>query len=378
MFTLQEALEAIKNKPEFRCNEREYGYVIDYAVAFTESFKGSTPRETLILQNLRGTCFDHSGKIIRLAYHKFHNLNENAEYAEENFPLGVPHVVQEKLDGSMITPIPMPDGSWKFGTRAGVTEVADKAMALLKSWEVGSYQKYAAYVKLIESMLAVNHTVIFEFCSREQRIVIDYPEPFLAVTGVRCNETGEYKSNRTLRWFVQNPRIIVARTISDHHGLGDLAKKVSGLLGEEGVVVKFDDGRFVKIKATDYCLKHRALDGLRNEKDVLQLVLKNELDDVLPLVTPEVRDRLVAYNESVWYRLNLAQQEMVGCFDRLKHLTSKKEFAEMVKDSVYKQGLFKMYDGKNYQLKDFVLTKCGSSTDVESVRWLIGKSYLEF
>jgi RNA ligase len=378
MFTLQEALEAIKNKEEFRCNEREFGFVIDYTVAFAESFKGSTPRETLILQNLRGTCFNHAGKIIRLGYHKFHNLNENAEYAEENFSFGDAHVVQEKLDGSMVTPIPFSEGKWMFGTRAGVTDVANKAMDLLNSWRGESPQRFEAYVRLIEAMLAVNYTVIFEFCSREQRIVIDYPDAFLAVTGVRCNETGEYKSNRNLQQFVQNPRIRIARNVSNHQGLKNLATQVAGLQGEEGVVVKFDDGRFVKIKATDYCLKHRALDGLRFEKDVLKLVLLNEVDDVLPLVTPEVRVRLEQYRESVWHRINLAQSELLECFDRLKNLTSKREFANMVKDSPYKSGLFKLYDGKEYHIKDYVLTKCGSASGVESVRWIIGKSFLSF
>ena len=45
----------------------------------------------------------------------------------------------------------------------------------------------------------------------------------------------------------------------------DPTGKVNDLQGEEGVVVKFVDGRYVKIKASDYVMKHRALDGLRLE-----------------------------------------------------------------------------------------------------------------
>jgi RNA ligase len=232
-------------------------------------------------------------------------------------------------------------------------------------------------VTLIEKMIAVNHTVIFEFCSREQRIVIDYPEPFLAVTGIRCNETGVYKANQNLQRFVQNPRIVVAKKVSSHNSIKDLAEHVSGLTDEEGVVVKFDDGRFVKIKAADYVLKHRALDGLRFEKDVLKLVLKNEIDDVLPLVTPEVHTRLVSYRDSVNHRVKMCTDEMNEIFDRLKTAPSRKEFAELVKDSPYRTGLFKMYGGQDYSLTEFLLTKCGSTTDVESVRWIVGKSYLE-
>jgi hypothetical protein len=67
MFTLQEALEAILSKPEFVWNQRDDFSVIDYNVAFKETFIGSTERETMILKNLRGTCFNADGFICSLA-----------------------------------------------------------------------------------------------------------------------------------------------------------------------------------------------------------------------------------------------------------------------------------------------------------------------
>lgn len=377
MFTLNEALEVIKNKPEFVCNERAFGFVIDYNVAFADSFKGANARETLILQNIRGTCFDQHGKIIRLAYHKFHNLNENSDYAEANFQFGESHIVQEKLDGSMITPIPLGDG-WKFGTRAGVTDVADKAQRLLDSWSVNNYQKYLAYTSFIERCLKDELTPIFEFCSREQRIVIDYPEPALVVTGVRSNQNGEYITV-SLRHYVGDPRIDVVRTVSTGtNNISEYAKIVKELKGQEGVVVKFWDGRFCKIKGDDYCLKHRALDGLRFEKDVLRLVLENGVDDVLPLVTEEMKVRLLAYQESVQGNVRAGERELVGLFEKYRNVATKKEFAELVTKSPYKTGLFKMWDGTEYSLAKMVLSKCNSATSVEEVRWLIGKSWNEF
>lgn len=378
MFTLKQALEAIKNKPEFRCNEREFGFVIDYNVSMKDTFVGANPYETEILQNLRGTCFNQDGDIIRLAYHKFHNLNENEKYHESNFDFSEPHTIQEKLDGSMVTPIPnfgRMNSGWEFGTRAGHTDVSKKAHELLNTWQMENPEKYEAYVKFIDGVIRCNMTPIFEFCSRAQRIVIDYPVPKLVLTGVRCNVSGRYIQD--LRLYCTSSVIDVVRKQIGYTELKELAKEVGEMLDQEGVIVKFDDGRFVKIKAADYVLKHRALDGLRFEKDVLKLVLLNEVDDVLPLVTPEVRVRLENYRDSVLHRVQLAQDELQGCFERLSNIKDKKSFAELVKDSPYKNGLFKLYDGKEYHIKDYVLSKCGSITDVESVRWLIGKSYLE-
>ena len=50
----------------------------------------------------------------------------------------------------------------------------------------------------------------------------------------------------------------------------------------------------------------------------------------------------------------------------------------MIKNSPYKTGLFKMWDGREYSLADFVLSKCSTQTTVDEVRWLIGKEYNGF
>lgn len=377
MFTLDEALSAIKDKPEFTVRDRDFGTVIDYNVAFAESFTGDDERSTMILQNLRGTCFNRDGKIISLPYHKFHNLGENAEYHESKFDFSQPHTIQEKLDGSMIRPIPI-NGSWEFGTRAGVTDVAMKAWHLYYAWRTTDYVKYVAYNTLIEDCLDMDLTPMFEFCSREQRIVIDYPEPRLVLTGIRSNSTGGYLSEGIMLQLARDHVDVVKTVLTTQSSIAEFAAGVKELLGEEGVVVKFDDGRFVKIKAADYCLKHRALDGLRFEKDVLKLILSGGIDDVLPLVTPEVKERIEGYRESVHERLEFATRWMLKQFDKYKNLGSKKEFAEAVKDFPLRNGMFKMWDGKEYQLSDFVLTKCGSQTDVDSIRWLIGRTYYSF
>lgn len=376
MFNLTEALAAIKDKPEFAHNYRDGFSVIDYHVAFAETFKGTTERETLILQNLRGTCFDGDGKIIRLAYHKFHNLNENPEYAEANFDFADAHAIHEKLDGSMIAPIPI-GGSFRLGTRAGVTDVSIKAEDLMQLWKETQPDKFDAYTMFMKTCVAFGLTPIFEFCSREQRIVIDYPVPKLVLTGIRDIATGRYVDTDVglAGWSL----IDVVEEKSDIITIKELAAWVRGWIGEEGVVVRFDDGRFVKIKAEDYCLKHKALDGLRFEKDVLALILRNEIDDVLSLVDDKTRDRIEKYQKSVLG--SIAEHDGLMKSAAAKYMsqaTDRAEFAALAKTSAYSVGLFKLYEGKEYSLKDLVALKTGSSSAVDSVRWLIGPSYYSF
>jgi RNA ligase len=379
MFTLNEALQAVADKPEFNHNQRDGFSVIDYNVSFAETFTGKSDRETLILKNLRGTCFDQSGRIISLGFDKFHNLNECDGWRDHEIDFTQPNTALEKLDGSMGRAIPMGDGSYRLGTRAGVTEVSMKMEAFLKTLSNQMQQNYADFIKvcLDESSGAIV-TPIFEYCSRDQRIVLDYVEPRLVLTAMRDTVTGKYVTYSNLVAYARAYELPVVQPLwNNYDSMSIIAEAVRPMVGQEGVVVAFDNGFRVKIKADDYCLKHRALDGLKFEKDVLRLVLQNSLDDVLPLVMDDVKERLITYRDSVQHRLEIARQEMMAVFDRHRNMPSKKEFAEMVRNSPYKTGLFKLWDGKEYSLADYVLTKCNSQTQVDEVRWLIGKSYYD-
>lgn len=374
MFTLEEAKAAIANKPEFSCNAREFGYNIDYHLSMKDTFIGSTDRETLILKNLRGTCFDHVGKIISLAFGKFHNLNECDGWRETDIDFSQKHHVLEKLDGSMIRSIPVL-GGFRLGTRAGITDVSEKAERFLLTL---ASAELAAYRQLFRDSFDNNLTPIFEYCARDQRIVIDYPESMLVLTGIRSNDTGEYVTYNQLVSTAWAYGIrVVQEMMNDKSSLSDLASTVEVLTGAEGVVVTFDSGFRVKIKGKEYCLQHRALDGLRQEKSVLELILRNQIDDVLSLVSKDVQTRVEGYRDSVIKHLALAQLDVEMVFMEIRHL-GRKEFAAEACKSKYKTGLFQMYDGKKYSVADFVLTKCGTQTTVDSVRYYIGPSYLEF
>ena len=160
MFTLQEAQAAIANKPEFKCNEREFGFNIDYVLTMPTTFVGATERETLILKNLRGTCFDKTGKLISLGFDKFHNLNECPGWLDSDINWNEPHYVMLKLDGSMIRPLVV-DGKLRLITRAGITDVAVKAEKYINQLpEIQRKNFQVMCMTLIEQ----GYTPIFEFC----------------------------------------------------------------------------------------------------------------------------------------------------------------------------------------------------------------------
>jgi RNA ligase len=161
--------------------------------------------------------------------------------------------------------------------------------------------------------------------------------------------------------------------------LSELAAFVKGLTDDEGIVIKYANGLFVKIKADDYVLKHRALDGLRSEKDVAALILNDLLDDVLPIVDEKLRERLVNYRASLWQNILDQEDQLQAAWLSIKHLKGNRaEFAREATKHTFRQFLFKMLDGKKVSLREYALLKTGSNASVEENRWLFGKPYLEF
>jgi tRNA splicing ligase len=126
MFTLTEALEAIKNKPEFSVKDKGSYTVIDYNLKQKDTFVGLTEEDSEILLNLRGTAFDNeTGNIIRLGYKTFFNYGEFPEI-DSCLDFSEEHEITQKIDGSCIFPIYSKQGIL-LGTRAGVTDVSKLA-----------------------------------------------------------------------------------------------------------------------------------------------------------------------------------------------------------------------------------------------------------
>lgn len=382
MFTLNQALEVIKDKPEFCHKQRDKFSVIDYYITLENTFVGKTPQETKILENLRGTCFDNKGKIIRLGYHKFMNLNQGPDYSPDKFDFAEDHVIEKKLDGSAIFPIKLESG-FVLGTRAGVTDVSEKATKFLKSMPPKKHLEYNFLIHVC--MDKNNYTPIFEFVSRDNKIVIDYPQSALILTSIRSMDTGEYIDIREfLSQYLSSEIDVVDTVFTNHSNISEFASVVKDLKGEEGVVVKFKSGKFVKIKADEYCAFHKMLDVVKHEKDVLRLVLENKIDDVLPLVSVEMQRRLCTYSQSVlgtiMYHDDYCKDVFIKLYamtgdNRTRFASYMKEYFSNVEYERYSAQIFKHYSGKETSFKNLVLKRCSSSTDVESVRWLIGTSF---
>ena len=373
--TIQDVLDDINGYDEIRVIEKDWYTVINYAVALEDTFQWDPedPHASSIRRECRGLIFDTAtGKLLSRPYQKFFNAGEKEETQLDKINLYEPHVVLEKLDGSMIRPIPTPEG-FILATKAGITDIAEQAEEFIAD--------KPEYTKFIHSSIACGLTPIFEWCSRKNRIVIDYPQDQLILTAVRDKLTGTYLPYPIIVETGKNYNIPVVQAIDGLavQNIELFVKQVREWDDGEGVVVRFDTGHMIKVKADDYVLRHKSKDAISQEKNVLQTILDDSVDDLVPLLTPEDGERIQRFQNAFWASVEDVSYEMAQKF--LSGNTvypDKKDFAvEFVQKKVEPTHAPVMYGMKNGKgsrgiLVEMIEKSLSSQSKIDSARWMWG------
>lgn len=367
---LADVLPAIKDCPEFVVSPRPGGYtVVNYQISTENTFPPVTSREDAIKRECRGLIFDtKTGNILHRRLHKFFNVNERDETQLRHVDFNKHHVILEKLDGSMITPV-WTDEGLRWGTKMGVTEVAGPVEDFVKkNW------KYTAFV---EALAESGTTPIFEWCSRKQRIVVDYPVDQLVLIAMRQNITGAYIGISEMRALASTFDIpVVMEYAGTAQNMEALLASTRSMEDAEGFVVRFDDGHMVKVKGEWYVERHRAKDGIRFEKNVISALLTETIDDLKSFLLDDDRVRVEAYAEKFWDGVFKTARSLEARY-HFGYNANRKTFAvEFVlkQDRCYQGFLFDMYKGGKPLdlLKRYLLAHCGSQTSVDEARWIHG------
>jgi RNA ligase len=152
-------------------------------------------------------------------------------------------------------------------------------------------------------------------------------------------------------------------------------KQVREWESDEGVVIRFDSGRMVKIKADDYVLRHRSKDAISREKNVLQTIVDDAVDDLVPLLTPEDAARLKAFQNSFWMGLDDVGTTIHDLYRALDQGQEQKEFAmSVMKDTPKHLQNFMFGLRRGVPVRDLLIEQIGKSlnsqTKIDSSRWL--------
>lgn len=371
---IAQVLPVIKDRPEFIVAEKDGGYsVINYMVATNTTFPPITSTDDAILRECRGMIFDTAtGNILHRRLHKFFNVNEREETQVAEIDFSQPHKILTKLDGSMITPV-MTDAGLRWGTKMGVTEVALPVEEFVV--EHPDYHRFALL------MHTNGVTPIFEWCSRKQKIVLDYPEDRLVLIALRNTKSGTYWDPDCMRRAVKDYDIpVVEEFAGSAESMLALMATAESLVDAEGWVVRFDSGHMVKVKGEWYVKLHKAKDGIRFEKNVIAIVLDDEIDDTKAFLDDADKARVDAFIESFWKGVFKTVKELDDLYASFTPV-DQRDFAVnfvLKQDPKLRRFLFEMKKG--FKTIDVVRKElranCSSSTDVNTMRWIHNANWL--
>ena len=372
---LDQVRPAIEGRDEFIIAERDWGYVVNYMVAMSDTFPFVFTEEDAIRRECRGLLFYKDGSIMARRLHKFFNVNERDETQFHAVKWSQPHVILEKLDGSMITPVIMPDGGIRWGTKMGITEVSMQAEEF-----VACHPQYEQFARMV--MVNLGFTPIFEWTSRKQRIVIDYEEDNLVLIAVRDTISGKYFSLRWLQEYGEMYDIEVVKTYEGSaQSMAHLMDETRDAEGIEGWIIRFDDGHMLKIKAADYLRKHKTKDAISLEKNIISLLVNEQMDDVKAFMLEDDRKRVEEFETDFFIGINQVVQSYDRYFDTvIAHGLDRKRFALEWLPTIKAQDafaggiVFGKFDGKDTRtmVLDIIKRSTGSQTKIDEVRHLWG------
>ena len=371
---INDVLPHVEGREEFRVLEKDVYTVIKYMVALEDTFlwDDNDPVGSAVRRECRGISFNENGDLICRKYHKFFNAGEKEETQLHKINLYEPHIVLQKLDGSLISCQPTADG-FVLVTKSGVTDISQQAEAF-----ISDKPHYSTFIK---KCIQKGTTPLFEWCSRKNRIVIDYPEDQLILTGIRYNDTGFYLDYGVMKTYATSWNIPVVKAVDGLavQNIELFVKQVREWENDEGVVVRFDTGHMIKVKADDYVLRHKSKDAISQEKNVLQTILDDSVDDLVPLLTPEDGERIQRFQKAFWASVEDVSYEMAQKF--LSGNTvypDKKDFAvEFVQKKVEPTHAPVMYGMKNGKgsrgiLVEMIEKSLSSQSKIDSARWMWG------
>ena len=236
------AIQEIQRREEYvqdgllRSDRSDDGSLVIYTYTDVCTFRNAWDEITL---NARGHIFNlHTGECVASPFPKFFNLDENNLSGADQFDWDQPYEIFEKMDG-WLGVLYRHDGEFHMATRGSFhSPGARSATNQLQQHDL--------------SCLPDEVTLCFELIAPEQRIILDYGEKRDLVILAAFNRfTGEeYPRAQVEEWATKTGLSIVP--MQAHMSLEELLRSKKELEHHEGFVIRFHDGRRVKVKTEWY------------------------------------------------------------------------------------------------------------------------------
>jgi RNA ligase len=248
--------------------------------------------ETELDLECRSLVFDRgSGDLLSRSLHKFFNLGEREGLAD--LPLEEGADLSLKIDGTMLSAFTSParPGELRFHTKGGLTEHAERGLALAPS----------NVISLALEAVAEGGTPTFEWTSPENRVVIPYETTEFRLLAIRDRMSGAYRPDLCEALAVKHG-VGLPGSLGRVRGLGETTAALTRLAERtdiEGAVLTFPDGHRVKWKTRDYQARHKVLANIEHERRVYQCWLEEIGDDTAASLGGERGRALLSFLEEI-------------------------------------------------------------------------------
>lgn len=230
-----------------------------------------------------------------IALQKFFNCNQTVNYMYEDLIQHEILAVQDKRDGSMITFVELPNKEIVAKTK--MSFISPQAEMAQKIYETSPNMNF-----MVNTMIDLGLTPIFELTSPHNQIVLDYDNTELHLLQIR-DKDGTYK--RTIYDTADMFNIPITEKFPESmHCLDDLLTRKELEEGVEGWVVTTIYGHY-KIKTDWYMQLHGLVTEGTRENLLIQTILDDNIDDVIAQLQPgEKKDFIVETSEKVMHKFN--------------------------------------------------------------------------
>lgn len=291
---------------------------------------------TPVTKTCRGLILDSDYNVVARPFPKIFNYTEIIP--DPVIFDRVPNV-SDKADGSLGILYNDNGKGWNIATRGSFE--SDQAI-WATGWLDGNMHRYTQ---------PSNVTTLVEIIYPDNRICVDYGDKAeLVLIAAINNETGADIPLELVDWW-DGPRIdeyFGFDTIDDAYSFATSNEYE----GREGVVCtwfKYGEPSFrLKVKHPEYVRLHgiihnfsvkKVWESLSSGEDFLEL-LADVPDEFYQVVKQTVGDLKDSFHE--------IEHESIVEFEKVKHLTKKKDFALAVKNNPLNSILFRMYDNKDF------------------------------
>jgi RNA ligase len=253
-------------------------------------------------------------ELVSLPLEKFFNLNENPMTMGLN--LSDVEFIHEKRDGSLISTFFHEDMMCLKSKTAIASDQALEATKLL--------HKDQWFHDAVQRVASEDSTVIMEYTSPKNRIVLPYQECELRVLAVRSHYDLSYWSYDLL-YEIFGPDHMV----EDHtHMVDDPAsfiQQIPTMKGIEGFVCGLGTGQRVKIKTEEYFTLHRAKDSIQSNRRLFEVAVQGATDDLRSLFYDDqyTLDRITEMEKVAGHALNSMVHSVESFHKENKHLDRK-------------------------------------------------------